>query len=84
MKHVLVTGGAGFIGSHLTEALLARGDRVCVVDDESTGSVANLAAGVAHPRLHYVKGSVADRALVRRLAARARKSITWRPRWACN
>ncbi len=71
MKHILVTGGAGFIGSHLTEALLAHGDRVSVVDDESTGSAANLAAVIGRPELRYVKGSVADRPLVRRLAAEA-------------
>ena len=39
----LITGGAGFIGSHLTEALLARGDRAIVLDDLSTGSMRNLA-----------------------------------------
>jgi UDP-glucose 4-epimerase len=63
----LVTGGAGFIGSHLVEALLARGDRVVVVDDLSTGDIANLAAVADHPRLRFVRGSVADESLLREL-----------------
>ena len=67
MKHCLVTGGAGFIGSHLTETLLLRGDRVRVIDDESTGSIDNLAAVLGDPRLEYVKGTVGDRELVRRM-----------------
>ena len=41
--HVLITGGAGFIGSHLVELHLARGDQVHVVDDLSTGSMDNIA-----------------------------------------
>jgi nucleoside-diphosphate-sugar epimerase len=65
VANVLVTGGAGFIGSHLTEALLARGDRVVVIDDESTGRSANLAAVQNHPGLSFVHGSVADPALVK-------------------
>jgi UDP-glucose 4-epimerase len=69
MHHCLVTGGAGFIGSHLAEALVARGDRVTVVDDESTGSRANLAAVEEHAQFRYVKGTVADRELVRKLVA---------------
>jgi UDP-glucose 4-epimerase len=63
----LVTGGAGFIGSHLTEALVARGDRVTVIDDESTGDPANLSALAGHPQFRYVKGTVADEELMRRL-----------------
>ena len=67
MINSLVTGGAGFIGSHLVEALLARGDRVSVVDDESTGTFENLAAVHEHANLRYTKGSVADLDLVQRL-----------------
>jgi len=60
----LVTGGAGFIGSHLTDALLERGDDVLVLDDLSTGSEANLAACRPHRGFRFVEGSVLDRALV--------------------
>jgi UDP-glucose 4-epimerase len=66
MAHVLVTGGAGFIGSHLVEALLARGDHVTVLDDLSTGSADNLRAVCAHPRVRLVVDTVHNR---ERLAA---------------
>lgn len=60
MKHYLVTGGAGFIGSHLTERLLADGHRVTVIDDLSTGRFANLAEVAEHPNLRIIIGSVLD------------------------
>lgn len=60
----LITGGAGFIGSHLTDALVARGDEVLVVDDLSTGRVENLADGLASGRVEFVEGSVCDEGLV--------------------
>jgi UDP-glucose 4-epimerase len=69
VKHALITGGAGFIGSHLAEALLARDYRVTVVDDESTGTAENLAAVREHFNFSYVHGTVADKALVRQLVS---------------
>src|SRR3954451_2161936 len=56
----LVTGGAGFIGSHLVDALVSAGHEVVVVDDLSTGFAENLPAGA-----RLVPGSVADEALIR-------------------
>jgi UDP-glucose 4-epimerase len=67
----LVTGGAGFIGSHLTDALLARGDRVVGFDNISTGSSQNLRDAVAHPNYRFVQGSVLDELAVDELVAEA-------------
>jgi UDP-glucose 4-epimerase len=64
MGSVLITGGAGFIGSHLTEALLARGDRVVVLDNLSTGRLQNLDAVGGHPNFRFVQGSVLDELVV--------------------
>ena len=63
-RPVLITGGAGFIGSHLADALLAKGYSVRVLDDLSTGKRSNLA--LDNPRLELIEGDVADAALVAR------------------
>ena len=61
---VLITGGAGFIGSHLAEALLKRGDQVDVLDDLSTGRIENIAHLRSHPDFSYTIGSVTDESAV--------------------
>lgn len=66
-----ITGGAGFIGSHLAERLLSRGDRVTVLDDLSTGSLDNLEIALGNRHLEFLEGSILDHALVRRLASKA-------------
>lgn len=68
-RHFLITGGAGFIGSHLAERLLARGDRVTVLDDLSTGSLDNLRAVRNEARLRFVQGSVEDEKITAALIA---------------
>ncbi len=55
---VLITGGAGFIGSHLADACLERGDKVFIIDDLSTGSFENIRHLKDHPRFHYTIESV--------------------------
>jgi len=65
----LVTGGAGFIGSHIAEALLDRGHEVWALDDLSTGRVSNFKTYARHPRFRFLEGDVTDTALVTGLVA---------------
>jgi len=65
--HLLITGGAGFIGSHLADRWLAEGGAVTVLDDFSTGRAENLRVASRHPGLRLVRGSVLDRRRVRQL-----------------
>ena len=67
---VFITGGAGFIGSHLSERLIAAGHRVFVLDDLSTGQIANLDRVIGHERFEYRVGSVHDAPLVGELVDR--------------
>ena len=64
---VLITGGAGFVGSHLCDGLLARGDQVHVLDDLSTGSIGNIAHLKGRPGFHYTIDSVTNEPLLAEL-----------------
>jgi UDP-glucose 4-epimerase len=66
-ESALVTGGAGFIGSHLVEALVNGGCRVTVLDDLSSGRESNLAPVAG--RITFLRGSICDRRMVEKAAA---------------
>jgi dTDP-D-glucose 4,6-dehydratase len=70
MSRALITGGAGFIGSHLSEALLERGWTVGAVDDPSTGSIENVSHLKGHPHFAYTLDSVMNRSLMLELVDR--------------
>src|SRR6185436_15395227 len=61
---ILITGGAGFIGSHLADRLIAQGHDVCVIDNYATGRRDNL---TPHNRLRVIEGTIADKPFVERI-----------------
>lgn len=71
MATYLITGGAGFIGSHLAERLLRDGHRVSVLDDLSSGALSNLTAASAFPHFRFFEGCITNQALLAEAAAGA-------------
>jgi len=67
MKRIVVTGGAGFIGSHLTEELARRGYHVIILDDISTGKMENIEHLLKEETLEFIQGSITDLSLLRKL-----------------
>ncbi len=67
MKKVAVTGGAGFIGSHLTESLLSQGYHIIIVDDLSTGKMDNIGPSLNSGNVEFIRGSIADLPLLQKL-----------------
>lgn len=67
----LITGGAGFIGSHLADALLAQGHSVIAIDDLSTGSLRNISHLLENPNFHFARASITDAIVIDRLASQA-------------
>lgn len=70
-RTILITGGAGFIGCHLTELLLTRGFRVSVLDDLSTGTLENISHLLPHPRFAFARADVNNEGVLDRLASEA-------------
>ena len=68
-RKVLVTGGASFIGSHLTDALVERGARVCVADDLSSGRRENIQRHIDSGRIQFMQGDLKDQSFVRSVVA---------------
>lgn len=69
--HILITGGAGFIGTHLTRRLLARGDTVSILDNLSTGSLDNIREFAHHPLYHFAIDTLDNPLVLDRLASSA-------------
>lgn len=64
---VLITGGAGYIGSHLVDALIKRGDKVWVVDNLATGRADNIQHHLGRKEFHFVNDSILNEALLERI-----------------
>ncbi len=69
MQRSLITGGAGFIGSHLAEALLAQGQHVVAIDDLSTGRLENIAPLINRPRFQFVNETIRNDSVMDRLVS---------------
>lgn len=70
-QHILITGGAGFIGSHLSEALLEQGHSITVIDNLSTGQLENISHLQSHPNYQFVRETITNALVLDRIASTA-------------
>jgi UDP-glucose 4-epimerase len=80
----LITGGAGFIGSHLAERLLDRGDEVLILDNLSTGGMENIRHLKVHDRMHYFLDGLENGPCSRSWWTKPTWSFIWLRRSACG
>lgn len=71
LKHALITGGSGVIGSHLGDALLARGYEVSVVDNLTTGNIKNVEQNLDNPKFHFINDSIMNHGLMDELVKKS-------------
>ena len=81
LYRALITGGAGFIGSHLAETLLERGHQVTVIDDLSTGKFENIRPLIDHPRFRFAIDSITNPLVWTGWQVSVILFFTWRLRW---
>lgn len=85
---ILITGGGGFIGSHLAEAHLEKGDEVYVIDDLSTGSLENIKEFLKNKdyraRFFFSHDSILNHEKMLELGVSATGSIIWQPQWVSS
>lgn len=74
-QSVLITGGAGFIGSHMAELLLKQGHTVLALDNLSTGRLSNIKHLLRHPRFHFCRADVLNEVVLDRLASQAQAVV---------
>ena len=79
MTNILVTGGAGFIGSNLCEAILNLGYKVRCLDDLSTGKQANVDMFLDNPNYEFIKGDIKDLDHLRQVVRNSESVETWTP-----
>lgn len=75
IETVLVTGGAGFIGSHLCDLLLEKGYRVLAIDNLSTGRIENIGHLLSNPSFHFVRANIQDEVVLDRLSSQAQAVV---------
>lgn len=74
---ILITGGAGFIGSHIVDACVQRGDEVYIIDNLSTGNSENISQHVGNPHVQFLETDICDQAKIKEIFEKIRPEVVF-------